>query len=118
MFKDQERVMSQLFTPVPPGEENPLPADSSLSTQEFPLNAEPPPFEEVDTFAESAVEPVKEAQAEEPPAQPSNDGSPAGRYIGASLHGGKYQVFGLRKSVAGHSFLYGETTRLGTSYVG
>ncbi len=110
--------MSQLFTPVPPGEENPIPADSSLSTQEFALDAESTPPGELDALALSAVEPVQEMQAEEQAEQPTKSASPAEGYVGASLHGGKYQVLGLRQSVAGQGFLYGETARLGISYVG
>jgi serine/threonine protein kinase len=118
MFKNQERLMSQLFTPMPAGEGNPIPADSSLATQEFALEAEPPSVGEMATRVESVVEPAQEQPAEEPPDQPVQAPSSAERYIGASLHGGKYQVLGLRQSIAGQGFLYGETARLGTSYVG
>jgi serine/threonine protein kinase len=110
--------MSQLFTPVPPGEENPISADSSLSTQKFTLDAEPSPSEAMGALARGVEEPVREAQTADPPEQPTKCVSPTEGYIGASLHGGKYQVLGLRQSVAGHGFLYGETARLGISYVG
>lgn len=110
--------MSQLLTPVPPGEGHPAPADSSLSTQEFTLDAEPSPPGEMGTLAESVAESVQEVQAADPPEQPTKCVSPVEGYVGASLHGGKYQVLGLRQSVAGQGFLYGETARLGISYVG
>jgi serine/threonine protein kinase len=109
-----ERVMSQLVTPVPPGEGNLLPADSSLSTQEFTLDLEPAPSEERATLMRGVVEPAQEPQ----PEQPGSAASPAEGYVGLSLHGGKYQVLGLRQCAGGQGFLYGETARLGTSYIG
>lgn len=109
--------MSQLVTPAPSGEEHPIPADSSLSTQEFMLDAALIPADEVETLPQvsSAAQQAPEAEA---PSQPDDAASPAERYIGASLHGGKYQVLGRRQFSAGPGFLYGETARLGTSYVG
>ncbi len=110
-------MMSQLVAPVPPGEGNAVPADSSLSTQEFLLDAAPILEDEAETLPLGSAADLGEP-AVEPPAQPGNAVPPVERYVGATLHGGKYQVLGPRQSSGGPGFLYGETTRLGTSYVG